>query len=144
LKGRTVIALVAVLAVVGAGCTDAAETTTTTASVAPGEDIVFGDGVLPDTIPDGFPLPNGSAIGSTMVVGQTGFTEVVVRVSAEQGITAEFFSQGLNQNGFTVDRSEAEGENWVIEFSTDTSKGTIDVSEPVEGISQAIVRYNLP
>lgn len=143
LKGRIVIALVAVFAIIGAGCSGDTETTTTGGG-ATGDDVVFGEGTLPETIPTEFPLPTGSAIGSTMVVGQTGFTEVIVRISAEQGIAAEFFSQGLAQNGFTVERSEADGEGWAIEFSDDAAKGTIDVTEPVEGVSQAVIRYNVP
>ncbi len=142
-KGRIVVAVFVALAVIGSGCSDGADTSTTI-SIESGDDVVFGEGVLPATIPDGFPLPSGSAVGSTMVVTKTGFTEVVMRISAEMGITAEFFSQGLGQNGFTVDRSEADGDRWAIEFSKDSEKGTISISEPLAGISQAVLRYNLP
>lgn len=143
MKGRIVVAAFVALAVIGSGCSDGANTSTTI-SVGSGDDVVFGDGVLPETIPDAFPLPSGSAVGATMVVTKTGFTEVVMRISAEMGITAEFFSQGLGQNGFTVDRSEADGDGWVIEFSDESANGTLDISEPVDGISQAVLRYNLP
>ena len=143
MKGRIIVAVLVALAVIATGCSDSAETSTTV-SVDPGDDIVFGDGILPETIPEAFPLPTGSAIGSTMVVTKTGFTEVVVRISTEMGIAAEFFSKGLGQNGFTVASSEADGPNWAIEFSDDSARGTIDISEPVEGISQAVLRYNLP
>lgn len=143
LKGRIVVALLVALSVMATGCSDGADTATTV-SIDPGDDIVFGDGVLPESIPEDFPLPTGSAIGSTMVVTKTGFTEVIVRISAELGITAEFFNQGLGQSGFTVDSSEADGDNWAIEFSDESSKGTIDISEPLDGISQAVLRYNLP
>jgi len=137
------ILVVIAIAVLGVGCSDTEETTTT-AAVASGEDVIFGEGQMPETIPADFPLPAGSAIGSTMVVADTGFTEVVVRVSAELGVSVEFFDQSLARAGFDVDSSE-QGENrWLIEFSKDSAKGTIDLSEAVPGISQAVVRYNVP
>jgi hypothetical protein len=143
LKWRILMVVVAAVAIVGAGCSDNPETSTTD-GVTTGDDVVFGDGVMPDTIPADFPLPTGSAVGSTMVVSKSGFTEVVVRVSAGMGISAEFFNQGLAQAGYSVDRSEADGAGWVIEFSKDSTRGSLDITEPVEGISQAILRWNLP
>jgi hypothetical protein len=137
-----ILAVIAI-AVLGTGCSDSQGTTTTQGNTS-GEDVVFGQGQMPETIPEEFPLPAGSVIGSTMVVADTGFTEVVVRINAELGISAEFFSQSLAQAGFDVN-SSAEGENrWLIEFSKDSAKGTIDLSEAVSGISQAVVRYNVP
>jgi hypothetical protein len=129
------------IAVIGAACSDTQGTTTTSAPSA--DDVVFGEGAMPDTIPEDFPLPAGSAIGSTMVI-KDGLTEVVIRVSAEQGITAEFYNQGLTQADYSVDRSEATDGGWAIEFSRDSAKGMLDITEPVEGISQVILRYNLP
>ena len=137
------ILVVIAIALLGAGCSDD-QGTTTTESVTSGDDVVFGEGSLPETIPAEFRLPAGSAVGSTMVVNKTGFTEVIVRISAELGISAEFFNQSLAQGGFDVVSSEATGDGWVIEFTMDSTKGTIDLTEPLEGISQAVVRYNVP
>lgn len=138
-----ILLVVAMVAVVGAGCTDTQGTTTTEAVIS-GDDVIFDEGELPDTIPDGFPLPAGSAVGSTMVVTKTGFTEVIVRIGAELGITAEYFNQSLPQGDFTVDASEATDAGWTISFSKGDARGTIDLTEPVSGISQAVVRYNVP
>ena len=134
---------VVVVELIGAACSDT-EGTTTTGGVSSADDVVFGEGELPETIPGEFSLPTGSAIGSTMVVTKTGFTEVIVRISAEPGISAEFFNQSLAAGGFAVDRSEADGAGWAIEFSLGSAKGTIDLTEPVQGITQAVVRYNVP
>ena len=105
---------------------------------------MFGSGELPATLPTDFPMPAGSSIGSTMVVTSTGFTEVVARISAEQGVTVLFYEQALAGAGFTVDSSAATDSIWLIEFSYDDAKGTIDISEPTPGISQAVIRYNVP
>ncbi len=142
LKWRILMVAVAAVAMIGAGCSDTTETTTTTSGTS-GDDIEFGQGSMPETIPDSFPLPTGSAISSTMVI-KDGLTEVVIRVNAELGITAEFFNQGLVQGGFSVDRSEADGEDWIVEFSDDSAMGTLDISEPQQGISQVLLTYNLP
>ena len=143
LKWKNVVVALAALVVLVAGC-DSTENTTTTDAVTSAEDVIFSEGELPDTIPADFPMPAGSAVGATMVVTKTGFTEVVLRVNAEQGIAVEFFNQALSQAGFTVDRSEADASGWLIEFSRDGEKGTIGVSAAQESISQAIIRYNVP
>jgi hypothetical protein len=140
---KVVLVAVVALAIVVTGCSKSSETTTS-AGASSSNDVVFGQGELPDTMPAGFPLPQGSSIGSTMVVPKTGFTEVVVRVGAEQGVTAEYFNEALSQAGFTVDQSAADGEHWLIEFSDDSAKGTIDISTAVQGVAQAVVRYNVP
>ena len=114
------------------------------AGVVSGDDVVFGSGELPATVPANFPLPAGSSIGSTMVVTSTGFTEIVARVNAERSPTAEFFDRALEQAGFTVGSSSAQDRIWLIEFSYDGAKGTIEISEPTQGISQAVIRYNVP
>jgi hypothetical protein len=143
-KRKAFVVLVAALALVAAGCSDDGDSTTTGAIVSSADDVVFGSGELPDTIPDNFPLPVGSSVGSTMLVTKTGFTEVVIRVSAELGVTVQFFDQALSAAGFAVDNSAADGDGWIIEFGVDDTRGSIDITEPLEGISQAVVRYNVP
>jgi hypothetical protein len=145
LKRLLLATAVVALAVSLAACSDNGEPgDSTTVASGSAEDVVFGSGELPATIPEEFPLPAGSAVGSTMVVTQTGFTEVIARISAEQGLTVAFFEQELPQAGFTIDNSTGDDAAWLIEFSLDGAKGTIDVTEPVQGISQAVIRYNVP
>ncbi|MDJ0953593.1 MAG: hypothetical protein QNJ81_07935 [Acidimicrobiia bacterium] len=135
------VLLFVAIAVIGAACSDTTEPTT---SGAPsGEDVVFGQGEMPETIPAEFPLPAGSVVGSTMVI-TNGITEVVIRVSAARGVTAQFFDQGLASGGFVVDRSQDEDGRWLIDFSRDATKGTLVITEPTEGISQVVLRYNVP
>ncbi|MCP4965156.1 MAG: hypothetical protein GY926_07960 [bacterium] len=144
MRRYTIAALVVVLALFGAACSGGEGSDTTAANGDSSAEVVFGSGSLPETFPESFPMPTGSSVGSTMVVPESGFTEVVVRVSAEQAVTAKFFDQALAQNGFEVESSSDEAGTWVIVFSLDGSKGTIDIGEPVQGISQALVRYNIP
>jgi len=150
-KWRSVVAATAVLTVIAAGCngttnttTSTTTSTTTTVPVSSSEDVVFGEGELPATIPAEFPLPAGAVVGTTMVITKTGFTEVIIRAGSEQGVMAEFFNQSLDEAGFSIDLSEANGNAWLIEFSQGDARGTIDVSTPAVGISQAVIRYNVP
>lgn len=129
------------LALLAGGC--GGESATTTAA-DDAEGVVFGSGELPETIPAEFALPAGSSVGSTMVVSSTGFTEVVVRVGADPAITMRFFVQELAEAGFNVDGSSDEDGISLIQFSAADAKGTIDITEPQPGISQAVVRYNVP
>lgn len=138
---RSATAIILVAFIVGA-CGGASAGTTTSGSIT-GDDVVFGSGTMPETL-RGFPLPSGSAVGSTMVVTKTDFTEVVVRISATVGVSAAFFEQSLPDAGFTVDASAADGAGWLIDYSADGAKGTIDLTEPQDGITQAVVRFNVP
>jgi hypothetical protein len=124
-------------------CSDGGSSSTVT-TAGGADDVVFGSGELPDTIPAEFPLPAASSVGSTMVITSTGFTEVVIRVGAVQGVTAEFFGQNLAAAGFTIDSSGDSDGTWIIEFRHDEARGTIDITEPEQGISQVVVRYNVP
>lgn len=141
---RHTFALAIALALIGGACSGGEGSDTTLAGVGSPAEVVFGSGSLPETFPASFPMPTGSSIGSTMVVIESGFTEVVVRLGAGQVVTAKFFEQALAQNAFEVDSSADDGGTWVIEFNRDGARGTIAIAEPLEGISQAVVRYNLP
>ena len=140
----TLVILGILIAITFAACSDNGGVATTTAAGAGADDVIFGSGDLPETIPAEFPLPSGSVVGTTMVVASTGFTEVIVRVNADSGTVAEFFDQELLQAGFNVTGSSDEGDVRLFEFSQASAKGTIDISEPQPGISQAVVRYNVP
>lgn len=147
LQRQIIATIVIVLALIGGACSDGDESTSSTSiptNAGSAEEVVFGSGVVPETLPDSFPMPAGSSVGSTMVVTDTGFTEVIIRVNAELGITTQFFEQNLELAGFEVDGSAADTGSWLIEFNLDGVKGTIDISEPQEAISQAVVRYNVP
>ena len=140
-----VVAAVAIaLAIAACSDGDDSNSATTGGRVASGDDVVFGSGELPQTIPAEFPIPAGSSIGSTLVVTSSGFTELVARVDDGLGVTARFFDQSLVQAGFTVDSSVLQDQLWLIEFSKDGVRGTIDITESAGGISQAVIRYNVP
>ena len=143
---RYSLALVAVVLFVG-GCSDGSGDTTTSAQGSTGvaDDVVFGSGEIPETLPTNFPIPQGSVVGSTMVVSETGFTEVILRINADIELSVDFFDQGLTQAGFAIDSSATdEYDGWLIEYSDASAKGAVRFVGSAEGITQAVVRHNLP
>jgi len=130
----------AVVLVVGtSGCRAVAEPTTT---VAP-HDVAFGEGELPATLPEGFPLPPGSVVGSTLVTA-TGLTEVLVRVDGTPDDVAGSLDASLDDAGFTVRSVVVDGDGWFIEFSDDSARGTIEIMALTPVVSQIVISYNLP
>jgi len=84
---QTMIAIVAAVAILGTACTSGAdEPTTTTSSTAtiPIEvpDLEFGSGEVPFTVPAGFPVPDSAVIGSTLIDGVNGRTEMIINFPA--------------------------------------------------------------
>ncbi len=146
LRRSAIAATAVVLALLAGACSDTKDLapSTTSAGTENPQEVIFDSGSLPETIPAAFPLPTGSSIGSTMVVTDTAFTEVVVRISATLGLIAEFFDQNLAQSGFEVVSSSGSASEWTIEFTFEGAPGTIDITEPQSDISQAVVRFNLP
>jgi hypothetical protein len=129
------------------GCSNGSGDTTASSQVsAPSaDDVVFGSGEIPGTLPGNFPIPQGSVVGSTMVVSKTGFTEVILRINADIELSVDFFDQGLSQAGFAIDSSASdEYDGWLIEYSDVSAKGAVRFVESAEGITQAVVRHNLP
>jgi hypothetical protein len=147
LKSRSYIFVLVFVGVFAVGCSDSTASTTLPpdTSVTSAEDVVFGSGELPETLPDNLPVPQGSVVGTTMVVTKTGVTEVVLRINAGLDLSVQFFDQGLAQAGFSVASSLADDSDvWLIEYSDSSAKGTILFTESVEGITDAVVRHNVP
>jgi hypothetical protein len=103
--------------------------------------VVFGEGELPATLPEDFPLPPGSVVGSTMVDTGAGLTEVVMRVTMDPADAADFFDSRLGDSGLHVERFAGEGAGWRMEFSDEAASGTIEISPATAAISQIVVRY---
>jgi len=129
-----------VLTLVAAGCGDSTASSTTAPSGAGG--VELGQGVMPSTVPGDFPVPQRSSVGSTMVVADSGLTEIVMRIGTAPEIAALFFEQNLPARGFTVARSETDGSRWTIEFSDESLTGTIEISQAKKDVAQAVIRLN--
>ena len=151
-----IIALVAVIALMLAACTgesstsrppEAAPTTTTvdsSASQNSDQDLVFGKGQLPETIPADFPIPDQAVIGSTMVDRTRDLTEVIVTYPADVPEVVEFFESNLPALGYSVDTSSGTDARWIIEFSSDGSTGELVLSVGGTGLTQSTLSIVTP
>jgi hypothetical protein len=131
---RKLIGAVALGAIVVAACSGATtETTTTTATSATTPtattivqgSVIFGNGSVPETVPDSFPIPDAAVIGTTLQDTESGRTEVVMVLPAEPEAVVLYYEENLPTAGYEVTRSEAAGSGHAIEFTGDGVSGQI-------------------
>ncbi len=141
--------LVAVaLAAAACGGSSAATSTTappsttppTTATTLAVGGVVFGEGVLPDTVPSGFPVPIGAVVGSTLVDPGSGTTEFVLTLPADVPGAADYFEQNLPIGGFQVTETAGNAAEWKVAFANDAAEGTVVLRAAGNGLSSAAVR----
>lgn len=136
---RRLVVIVAALAVAVAACSaDGSDDTTTT--TAPDVPVVFGDGDVPETVPDGFPFPEPSNIGSTMVDYTRDVTELSIVFGLSVSAVAEYYETNLDEIGFTVDASDGDDTRWEMAFSDDDLTGEIVIQLGGENLSQGTIR----
>ncbi len=102
--------------------------------------VVFGEGVLPDSVPSGFPVPIGAVVGSTMVDPGSGTTEFVLTLPADVPGAADYFEQNLPIGGFQVTETGGTAAEWKVAFGNDAVEGTIVLRAAANGLSSAAVR----
>ncbi len=126
-----------VMALSACGGDDAATTT-----VDPSEDVVFGSGSLPESMPSDFPVPAEAVIGSTLMVRSAGTTEVIMRLPVEVPAAASYFEQNLDARGFDVTVSTSSTDSSVtVEIARDDLSGTIDLRQATPQVTEAIMRF---
>ncbi len=107
-----------------------------------GPEVSFGEGAVPDQVPEDFPIPPGAVVGSTLVDGINTKTEMELRVREEIADVAQFFTVNLVSNGFVIDDSNSDGSRWTLEFRRNGLAGSVVITSPSPGVSQAIVTLN--
>ncbi len=145
---RILIALIAVVALVAAACSSstpesssqsAADTPTTTIELP---DLEFGRGVMPISVPKAWPMPEEAVIGSTMIDGVNGRTEVVATFPASVQEAAAYYVTNLPITGFDILRSEGTDGEWVIEFSGQGVTGKVSFKIVGSGASAVTFEFN--
>ncbi len=125
------IAIVAVVAVLGAACTsetaEAPTTTTSPTTTIPSEipDLEFGKGAVPFTVPADFPLPESAVVGTTMIDGVNDRTEMNVNFPASVEEVVEYYEANLPALGFEVVDSRGSETEWDISHTKDGVEGKI-------------------
>ncbi|GMQ97728.1 MAG: hypothetical protein BMS9Abin17_0228 [Acidimicrobiia bacterium] len=127
---RFLIAIIAVIAVVGAACTSGAteqapvtSTSSTTSFVLP--ELEFGRGSMPPSIPASFPTPEQAVVGATMMAGTRNVTEVVLTFPADLAAVVAYYTNNLPVVGYEVGDSSGTAGTWSLTFSGEGLSGEI-------------------
>ncbi len=146
---RLVIATVVVIAVLGAACTsDATQTSTTIAATStttlPTEipDLEFGSGEVPFTVPADFPIPGSAVVGTTMIDGVNGRSEMNVNIPAAVTDVVKFYETNLPALGFAITDSRGTEGEWDISHSKDGVTGTIHLAFGGSGLTTATFSFD--
>jgi hypothetical protein len=142
-KRKILIAIIAGVAVFGAACTsDAAELTTTSSTPVEIPDLEFGSGDVPFTVPAGFPVPDSAVVGSTMIDGQNGRTEMNINFPAKVEEVVAFYETNLPVRGFVVVVSKGTETEWEISHEKDGAEGVIRLIHKGSGLSTGTFSFD--
>jgi hypothetical protein len=142
------ILALAVVAASVAGCGDNRPDTTGTALPSPSctvggdEEVVFGEGEIPASVPGDFPIPSGAAVGSTMVDRVNHRSEFAITVALEADALVRYYTVSLVSSGFVVDSSAGDMFSWRIEFSREELLGEMVIQPGGTGLAAAVVSLN--
>lgn len=101
---------------------------------------VFGDGEIPETMPDGFPIPENAKIGKTLIDYDRGTTEVLAIVPAQVEAVAAYYEANLPNAGYTIESSDGDTAEWDITFSDEDVAGSVILRVGGAEITQAVIR----
>ncbi len=100
--------------------------------------VVLGSGVIPESMPDGFPVPAGAVIGRTSMDRDAKTTVVDLTTEGNLVSAVSTYTIGLVSSGYIVDRSEEQGDGWVIRFSRQDLRGTIALVPGADGVGATV------
>ena len=126
-----VVAL-ALIGVVLVACSGDGSTGTT-------EAVTFGEGEIPATVPDDFPIPPNAVIGTTLIDRINNNTEFRLTLRSDPTSAVQFFQVGLVNQGYVVDSSEGNQVQWSIEFSRGQLTGDILFTAPQNDLTAVVV-----
>ncbi len=108
-----------------------------------GEPVTFGEGEVPSTFPDDFPIPPGAVIGTTLVDRVNHRSEFALAVPQAVQEVIQFFLVELVNEGYVVDSSEGTTALWTITFSDGDLVGEVSMQPQSSGAAtQAVVSIN--
>jgi hypothetical protein len=119
------VAVLLAFVVFVAGCGDGGEPTGTTQAVT------FGEGEIPASVPEDFPIPADAEIGSTLVDKINNKTEFSLTLRSDRESAIQFFQVGLVNQGYVVVSSDGNQTLWELSFRKgEALTGSITLSTP--------------
>ena len=135
-----------VLSTAGCGDDGADGTATTspspTCTVSGSDPVTFGEGEIPASIPDDFPVPEGAVVGSTLVDRVNHRSEFAFTLAQDANLVLEFYTLNLVSAGFVVDSSQGDTVSWRIEFSKGGLRGDMVIQPGGSGLSAVVASFN--
>jgi hypothetical protein len=104
-------------------------------------DLEFGQGELPVTVPVGFPLPDGTSIGSTMIDGSRVRTEVVMILPLDSPEVVQFFETALVEAGYEIADEQVESSSAFFDFNGHGIDGTLTVRSVGSGLTEGFLVF---
>ncbi len=132
---RLVAVLIVTMMVVTACGNDDAVTRST-------EAVVFGQGSIPEAVPDDFPIPSNAVVGTTLVDKINNRSEFRLTVQADLTSTVQFFQIGLVNQGYIISSSEGSSTEWIMSFSDGEIDGQILSTPQGQGLSVSVISVN--
>jgi hypothetical protein len=106
------------------------------------EAVVFSEGVIPDSVPDNLPIPDGAVIGTTLVDKINNRTEFRLTIQSDVTSVIRFFEVGLVNQGYVISSSDGNATEWTITFSDGELHGTVLTTPQAEGIATSVISVN--
>jgi hypothetical protein len=103
--------------------------------------IEFGEGEVPDTFPDDFPIPPNARIGSSLIDRVNNKSELSMTVQTDMDVTVRFYTVGLVNEGYVVDSSEGNANTWTVDFSRGELAGRVVFNQQAGG-TQLVASVN--
>ena len=104
--------------------------------------VTFGEGEIPSSVPDDFPVPAGAVVGSTLVDRVNHRTEFAFTIAQEADAVVQYYTVGLVSAGFVVTSSESGLDFWQIEFSRGELLGQLIISPGGSGLAAVVASFN--
>ena len=92
-------------------------------------------------MPELFPIPDTAVIGSTMIDGVNGRTEMIVTFPAKVGDIVDYYETNLPVLGFDVTSSRGTEFEWDIVLEIDGTTGTIHIVLAGESLSTGTLLF---
>jgi hypothetical protein len=135
-QGRLAVLLVLLLVVSAlAACGDDGSSTT-------GPAVSFGEGDVPPSFPEDFPIPSGAIIGSTLVDTINDRSEMEIRIGAAGQAVAEFYLEELPASGYEITSDTTETRLRMIGFADGDLVGAVVIAEADPSVTRAVIEIN--
>lgn len=144
MKLRSVaIAIALSVSIIVSACSGAVDDSSPSTEPLPQDlpELEFGSGVLPITVPSNFPMPEPSAITTTMIDGSRELTEVAFNAGGGLDEVKTFYATNLPELGYDVLAVSDEGGIATINFVGHGIDGAVTLKVAGQGVTTGTLTF---